>query len=63
MVGWHLRRWCYNATAQMVGGMGKSAASGITLGLVNEVLVQEDEESEAVYRILVALGNLVGILV
>ncbi|KAF6767555.1 WD40 repeat [Kalmanozyma brasiliensis GHG001] len=48
----------YNATAQMVGGMGKNSAAGITLGLVNEVLAQESEESEAVYRILVALGNL-----
>lgn len=48
----------YNATAQMVAGMGKNSAAGITLGLVNEVLSQEQEESEAVYRILVALGNL-----
>ncbi|SJX63555.1 related to DOA1-involved in ubiquitin-dependent proteolysis [Sporisorium reilianum f. sp. reilianum] len=48
----------YNATAQMVGGMGKNSAAGITLGLVNEVLAHETEESEAVYRILVALGNL-----
>ena len=49
----------YNATAQMVGSMSKSAAAGITLGLINEVLGQESEDSEAVYRILVALGNLV----
>ncbi|KAJ9477799.1 Protein DOA1 [Pseudozyma hubeiensis] len=49
----------YNATAQMVGAMGKSGAAGITLGLVNEVLAVEREESEAVYRVLVALGNLV----
>ena len=49
----------YNATAQMVQSMGKSAAAGITLGLVNEVLAHEHDESEAVYRILVALGNLV----
>lgn len=48
----------YNATAQMVGAAGKSAAAGITLGLVNEVLAAEGEESEAVYRTLVALGNL-----
>ncbi|SPO26787.1 related to DOA1 - involved in ubiquitin-dependent proteolysis [Ustilago trichophora] len=48
----------YNATAQMVGGMGKNPAAGITLGLINEVLSQEEEDSEAVYRILVALGNL-----
>ena len=49
----------YNATAQMVGGMGKNSAAGITLGLINEVLNQQHDDSEAVYRILVALGNLV----
>lgn len=49
----------YDATAQMVGGMGKSSAAGVVLGLVNEVLAEEREESEAVYRILVAFGNLV----
>lgn len=48
----------YNATAQMVDGMGKNSAAGITLGLINEVLAVESEESEAVYRILVAFGNL-----
>ncbi|TKY85398.1 hypothetical protein EX895_005560 [Sporisorium graminicola] len=52
----------YNATAQMVGATGSNSAAGITLGLVNEVLASEAGaaagESEAVYRILVALGNL-----
>lgn len=48
----------YNATAQMVGGGGNKSVAGIVLGLVNEVLGAEREDSEAMYRILVALGNL-----
>lgn len=50
----------YNASAQMVASTTRSSAAGIVLGLVNEVLAREqhDGDSEAVYRILVALGNL-----
>ncbi|SNX84918.1 related to DOA1 - involved in ubiquitin-dependent proteolysis [Melanopsichium pennsylvanicum] len=48
----------YNSTAQMVAGMAKNTAAGITLGLINEVLGHEQEDSEALYRILVAFGNL-----
>lgn len=51
----------YNATAQLVssGGGGGRSVAGVMLGLVNEVLEGEREDSESLYRILVALGNLI----